>query len=264
MGSSSDKDISVGIGVSTLLCWITCLVIAITLYLVFFYTPIENARGIGQRILYVHIAAIWIALLALVIVMVFSIAYLITTLKKWDHGARASAELGLFFCTLGLITGSLWAKQVQHVWWTWDVRLTTIFVLWLMYLAYRLLRKAVKGERGVRSAAVFGIIMFFDIPFAYLSILWWQTSSPVPVLLEGIGPGGETKILTTLLGCVITFTFLFCYLWQHRVAIDRMEDELEDTRRTVVEHEQRMRDFLVENQDFIIEDYTFKEYEKHE
>lgn len=252
------------IGVSTLLCWITCLAGAISLYMMFFYAPIEKTLGIAQYIFYILVPSAWIALLALLIVMIASATYLITISKKWDNVARASAEIGTLFCTLVLSTGALWAKLVWNVWWTWNWQLTIMLVFWLIYAAYLMLRRSVKGERGARGAAVFGIIAFLDIPFVYFSIRWWRTQHPDPVIMGAEVSGLEPEMLTMLLVAVITFMFLFFYLFQHRVAIENMEDELETIRRTVAEHERNRRDVLIENQNFIIEDYTFKEYKKDE
>lgn len=251
-------------GISTLLCWMTCLAIAVTLYLMFFYAPMEKTMGRAQRIFYIHVPSAWITLLALFIVMLASAAYLITTSKRWDHIARASAETGTLFCTLALISGVLWAKPAWNVWWTWNWQLTIMLVLWLMYVVYLMLRRYMKGERGARGTAVFGIIAFLNIPFVYFSIRWWRTQHPEPVIIRVDGSGLEPEILTMLLVSVITFMFLFFYLFQHRVAIENMEDELETIRRTVAEHERNRHDVLIENQNFIIEDYVFKEYKKDE
>jgi len=256
------KEIFRKIGVSTLLCWLTCVAVAIALYLVFFYAPTEKATGAAQRILYVCVPCAWIAFLAFFIVMVASAVYLIIDVKKWDNIARASAEIGTLFCTLMLSTGILWAKSTWNEWWTWDLWLATALVLWLMYMGYLMLRKYVKGERGARGAAVFTIIAFFDIPFVYLSIRWWRTQHPAPVIIGVNGLELEPDMLTILLFSVIAFTFLFFYLLQHRATVEHMEDELEEIRQTVIEHEKNRHDVLIEDQDFIIEDYTFKEYKK--
>ncbi len=97
------------------------------------------------------------------------LVYLMTGNVRWDTWAYASAEIGTVFCTLVLITGPLWAKPVWNTWWTWDMRLTTTLILWLMYLGYLMLRSTIEGERGAKYAAVFGIIAFLDVPFVYFS-----------------------------------------------------------------------------------------------
>jgi heme exporter protein C len=251
------------LGVSMILCGITCCLLAISLYLVFFYAPTEQVMGDVQRIFYFHVSSAWIAFLAFFLVMVASIKYLRTNQRKWDVLAYASAEIGTLFCTVVLLTGPLWAKPVWNVWWTWDLRLTTTLVLWLMYMGYLLLRKYVEGERGAKYAAVFGIIAFLDVPFVYFSIRVWRTLHPAPVIMGGKGAGLAPEMLTTLLVCVITFMCLFAYLLQHRITIISIQDELEELRRTIAEREQDMRgDILIENENFIIEDYTCKEYQK--
>lgn len=254
-----------GIGKSTFLCWATCIALAGSLYMVFFYAPIEKTMGVAQRIFYFHVPSAWIAFLAFFIVMVASIAYLRTNLRKWDILAYASAEIGTLFCTIVLVTGTLWAKSAWNVWWTWDLRLTTTLVLWLMYAGYLMLRKYVEGERGAKYAAVFGIIAFLDVPCVYFSIRWWRTLHPRAVIMGERGAGLDPAMLTTLLVSLVAFMVFYWYLLQHRVAIERMEDDLEKVRRVIAdhEHEQNLRNHvLVENENFVIEDYTFKEYKK--
>jgi heme exporter protein C len=251
------------VGVSTMLCWLTCLLLAAALYMIFFYVPTEETMGIIQRIFYVHVPAAWNAFLAFFVVMAASVQYLRTSSPAWDRLARASAEIGVLFCTMVLVTGPLWAKPVWNVWWTWDLRLTTTLVLWLMYVAYLMLRQFVEGERGATFAAVFGIIAFIDVPFVYMSIRWWRTLHPAPVI-GGRGQSGlEAPMLVTLFVCVAAMTLVYIYLLQHRIAIGRMGHDLEDIRRTLTAYEQKTQpDVLIENEDFIIEEYTFQEYKK--
>ena len=234
---------------------------AVAIYMVFLYAPTEKSMGEVQRIFYFHVSSAWIAFLAFFIVMIASVGYLITGKTCWDMWAHSSAEVGTLFCTLILVTGPLWAKPVWNTWWTWDMRLTTSLILWLMYVGYLMLRAQVKGERGAKYAAVFGIIAFIDVPFVYFSIRWWRTLHPAPVIAGKAGSGLAPEMLMTLFFCLGTFLCLFIYLLQHRIALMQMNIELDAIRQVLFE-QHTQRDVLIENQNFVIEEYNFQEYRK--
>ncbi len=161
-----------------------------------------------------------------------------------------------------LLTGFLLAKSTWNVWWRWNVRLIITLVSCLMYLACLMFRRSVKEGRGTKFLAVFGIIAFFTIPFVLFAIRQWGTQYVEPLTMGLDIFEWEFEMLVTLLASVIMFMLLFFYLLQHRVTIEHMEDELERIRQTVAENERNRCDILVENQNFIIEDYVFKEYKK--
>jgi heme exporter protein C len=139
------------------------LLILIALFMVFVYVPTDKDMGIIQRIFYFHVPVAWIAFAAFFVTFLASIAYLVKRKPWWDFVASASAEIGLIFTTLVLITGSIWAKPIWGVWWTWDARLTSSLVLWLIYIAYFIVRAYVsEEERRFRYAAVIGIFGFID------------------------------------------------------------------------------------------------------
>ena len=116
------------------------------IWVVFVATPPETTMGVVQRIFYFHVPSAWIAFLAFFIVCIASVAYLRTAKDFWDTLALSSAEIGVLFTTLVLITGPLWARPVWNTWWTWDARLTTTLVLWLIYVAYLMLRSFVEDN----------------------------------------------------------------------------------------------------------------------
>ncbi|MBI2305036.1 MAG: cytochrome c biogenesis protein CcsA [Chloroflexi bacterium] len=199
----------------------------VTLYLVFLWVPTERFQGIVQRIFYFHVPPAWVAFLAFFIVFVGSILYLWRGEGRWDDLAYSSAELGVVFTTVTLITGSLWGKPIWGVWWTWDPRLTATAILWLIYIAYLMIRAYVAEEsRGARFAAVVGIVGFIDVPIVYLSIRWWRTLHPAPVVLtseEGLPPA----MLLTLIVSLVTFTALFIHLLFQRLSLRQMVAEVE-------------------------------------
>ncbi len=193
------------------------------LYLVFIYVPTEKTMGIVQRIFYFHVPVAWVAFLAFFIVFLGSIMYLWKRQSKWDVIARSSAEVGVVFATLVLITGSIWAKPIWGVWWTWEPRLTTALVLWLIYVAYLIVPSfAAEESRGARFAAVVGIVGFIDVPIVALAITLWRTQHPGPVIFQG---GLAPAMLLTLLVCLAAFTTLFSLLLIQSVSIKN--DEIE-------------------------------------
>ncbi len=203
---------------------VSALLMVTALYMVFIYVPTEATMGIVQRIFYLMVPMGWLALLSFLIVFVGSILYLAKRDIKWDTIAYCSAEVGLVFTTLALIVGSLWARPVWGVWWTWEPRLTATLVLWLIYLAYLIVRSYVAEEgRRARFAAVIGIIGFIDIPIVILSTTLWRGIHPGPVIFEG---GLDPAMLQTLLVSITAFTVLFFYLLKERVSIKIVEAEL--------------------------------------
>ena len=194
------------------------------LYLVFIYVPTEETMGIVQRIFYFHVPVAWVAFLAFFIVFLGSILYLWKRESKWDVIASSSAEVGVVFTTLVLITGSIWAKPIWGVWWTWEPRLTTALVLWLIYIAYLTVRSfATDEQRGARFAAVVGIVGFIDVPIVALAITLWRTQHPGPVIFQG---GLTPPMLLTLIVCVAAFTTLYSLLLMQRVSMKNDEIEI--------------------------------------
>jgi len=200
------------------------VLMVIALYLVFVYVPTEKEMGIVQRIFYLMVPLGWLSLLAFLIVFIGSILYLAKRESKWDILASSSAEIGIVFTTLALITGSIWAKPIWGVWWTWEPRLTATLVLWLVYLAYLIVRSyATDEQRGARFAAVVGIVGFIDIPIVALATTLWRGMHPGPIIFQGgLGPA----MLLTLLVSIAAFTFLYSVLLIQKVSMKNDEMEM--------------------------------------
>lgn len=197
---------------------------------IFIYVPTEQTEGAVQRIMYFHVPCAWIAFFAFFVVFLCSILFLWKKEREWDIYAHASAEIGIVFCSLVLITGPIWAKPVWGQWWVWDARLTSTLVLWLIYVAYLMLRaQSEAGSTRARYAAVIGIVGFLDIPLIHFSVLWWRTFHPQPKLItaEGIGTGMDTSMLVTLAISLGAFTLLYFMLMSLRVRIEKMKDEID-------------------------------------
>jgi heme exporter protein C len=164
------------------------LLLAAASYAALIWAPTEATMGPIQRIFYFHVASAWSGFISFIMVFIGSVAYLRTRALKWDWLSVASAEVGVAFFTIVLVTGPIWAKPVWGIWWTWDARLTSSFLLWVLFVSYLILRTLIdEPERRALVAAVFGIFATLDIPLVYFSIWWFRTQHPQPV----VGDGGK-------------------------------------------------------------------------
>jgi len=189
--------------------------------------PREATQGNVQRIMYLHVPSVWVAYLAFGVVLVASIVYLVRRAESADRLAHASAEVGVLFTGLTIATGSIWGKPTWGTWWTWDARLTSVSILFVMYLGYLLLRGMVDDrERGARFAAVLGIVAAFNIPLVHFSVLWWRTLHQPPSLM-GPGPPMAGIFKATLLVNFVAFTLLYIYFATKRARLLRLEAEAE-------------------------------------
>lgn len=195
--------------------------------------PTEAVMGDVQRIFYFHMPSAWVALgPAFTVVFVCSIIYLVKRDLKFDRIAGASAEIGVMFTTITLLTGPLWARPIWGAYWTWDPRLTTTLVLWFIYVAYLMLRSSTpEGHKRARLSAVFGIVGWIDVPIVFMSIRWWRTIHPT--LINGEGMQMDPTMQGALMFALGAFTLLYVYLLIVRVRqidlgsrVDRMRQQL--------------------------------------
>ena len=203
---------------------------AITLYMVFFWVPTEANLGVSQRIFYFHVPLGIIGLIAIVVVAIASAMFLLRGDRRWDDLAHSVAELGMIFATLILVTGAIWAKPVWGVWWTWDPKLTTTLILWFIYAAYLMLRAyGPKGIQQARYAAVIALVGAIDAPIIYYVTEIWRNAHPDLV----IGPLAESDALAprmtvALLVSMVAFIVLFTYMAMERYSLRRSEGRLDE------------------------------------
>ena len=147
----------------------------------------------------------------------------------------------MVFCTLVLVTGPIWARPVWGTWWTWDARLTTTLILWLIYAAYLMLRTmSGTADEGARYAAVLGIVGAIDIPIINRSVYWWRTIHPAVLITRQGGSGlGDPRMQATFGVCMLAFLLLFMWLIWVRYESARLRDALEDLRQQVLAPEPR-------------------------
>ena len=208
------------------------LLLAVAGYCALFVAPTEATMGLIQRIFYFHVPFGWSAFVAFAISFVSSIAYLRTRAPKWDWLAVSSAEVGVPFVTVMLVTGPIWAHPVWGIWWTWDARLTSTFVLWLLYVSYLLLRTLIEEpDRRALLSALFGIFAFIDVPLVYGSIRWWRTQHPQPVILGAPGSGLHPAMRAVLFFCWIAMLGLMALLLRQRYQLEALRAEFDIVRR---------------------------------
>ena len=205
---------------------------------IFLKLPIEASQGFPQKIMYLHVPSVITTYLAFFVVFIFSIAYLWKRELVFDQIAKASAEVGLVFCALVLLTGAIWGKPTWGTYWVWDARLTTTLLLFLIFMGYFLLRMSVNDrDKEARLASVLGIIGFLDIPIIHKSVEWWRTLHQPSTLFKV--DSGEAKpsmpsellypLLATIFVMLAFYLFLLLLRFQTEKRIDTLNQLLAET-----------------------------------
>ena len=196
---------------------------------IFLIAPTEATMGDAQRILYVHVAVAWLALLGFIVMAATGLMYLLRRDLAWDHWSQAAAELGWLCCSLTLVTGSLWAHAAWNTWWTWDPRLVTSFALWAMYCGVLMVRSNVDDpHRRARLGAVLALLGVLDVPLVALATRWFRG-------IHSVSPSMEPSMRAVLLLSIIGFSALFVLLFMRRRTQLRLESAVETLRRQTYE-----------------------------
>ena len=206
--------------------WLAALGLLAGLAMGFGVAPKDAVQGNVQRIMYVHVPSILTAYLAFALVLIASLGYLFTRRTGWDRLAHSAGEIGVVFTGLTLVTGSIWGKPTWGTWWTWDARLTSTAILFLIYVGYLLLRGMVEDrEQGARYAAVVGIIGALNIPIVHFSVSWWRTlHQPSTLLGPGPAPIGPPMRAAWVVN-QIAFILLYAYFVTKAARLRRLEEE---------------------------------------
>src|ERR1700675_4727137 len=192
---------------------LTAILLSYALYMALIGAPTEQTMGDVQRIFYYHVPSAWTAFTLFLINFVASILYLIRRKPGADIVALVSAEVGVVFCTVVLVTGPIWARPVWGIWWApGDIRLTSTLVLWLIYVSYLILRRFFDSAQTQKLAAALPVFGALDVPLVYFSIWFFRTQHPQPV----IGGGGsmDPKMFNVLMiswTAFLFFAFLVCW-----------------------------------------------------
>ena len=210
--------------------WLTLLGLAATAVFALAVVPADAEQGDVQRLMYVHVPAAWLAFLSFGVVFLASVAYLRTGRIRWDRIAVASAEIGVLFCVLTLILGSLWGRPVWGTWWTWDPRLTTTVVLLLIYVGYLSLRNVADSpSRRAHWSAVVGVVGFVDVPIVHMSVVWWRSLHQEATVIRPGAPTMDPSMLVALLLGTVAFSVAYGYLMTVRLRVGRLEDHAAST-----------------------------------
>jgi heme exporter protein C len=210
-----------------ILAVLTAALLSYALYQALVVAPTEQTMGDVQRIFYYHVPSAWTAFILFSINFVASVAYLIRRSNKADMVALVTAEVGVVFCTVVLVTGPIWARPVWGIWWTWDLRLTLTLVLWLIYVSYLVLRRFSSSGQTPLLAAVLAIFGALDVPLVYFSIWFFRTQHPQPV----IGGGGsiDPRMLHVLLINWLSFSCFAALVCWSRYRLEVLRREVDET-----------------------------------
>jgi heme exporter protein C len=208
------------------------LLLAAAAYAAFFIAPTDSRQGVIYRIIFLHVPSAWTGLVAFFVCFVANIAYVLRRDAKWDWIGVSGAEVGLAFTSVVLISGPIWAHPVWGIWWTWDARLTSTFVLWLLYVAYLMLRTLVEEpDRRALLSALFGIFAFIDVPLVFGSIRWWRTQHPQPVIMGEPGSGLDPTMRAVLFFSWLPMLALMVLLMRARYRLEAMRGDFDIVRR---------------------------------
>lgn len=199
------------------------LLMLVAAAMIFIYAPEDYLQKEPQRIFYLHVSTAIAAFVCFAVVLVASGIYLRKESAAADRLARAAALVGVVLTTVTLVMGSIYAKAIWGVFWTWDARLTSTLVLWIIYAGYLLLRSlAEPGRQAARFAAVVGIFGFVDVPIVYFSVTWWRTQHPGPVIVSDALP---PQMLLTFLVTMACTLFLAAVMVAIRYRIETLQDQ---------------------------------------
>jgi heme exporter protein C len=203
--------------------WALAIVlVAISLWAVVARAPVEVQMGIVQKIVYIHVPSAITTLVAFGLTFAASIAYLATRSWIWDAIAASACEVGMVFATVVLVSGPLWARSAWNTWWTWEPRLTTFLILWILYGGYHVVRASV-GQSSKRTiSAVLGIILFVNLPIVWKSVEWWRGSlHPRAVTMTG-------DMRQTLLLSMAAWLVFFLAAFQERLRLESLRHAAEE------------------------------------
>jgi heme exporter protein C len=197
---------------------VTLILLGIGLYLAFFVAPPDYQQGDTVKIMFIHVPAAWLGMFGYVLIAVAALGTLIWRHPLADVAAKTAAPIGATFTFVALVTGSLWGKPMWGTYWVWDARLTSVLVLFLLYLGLLALWQAIEEPgRAGRAAAILALVGAVNVPIIHYSVVWWNTlHQPASVFRVG-GPSIDPSLLAPLLVMALAFTLLFILL--HLISI---------------------------------------------
>lgn len=210
------------------------IAVGVGLYFAFVFAPTEATMGSIQRIFYFHMGSNAASLTSIIIAAVTGALFLKTGKAKYDRVSYSCMELGVLFGAISLATGMIWARPIWGTWWTWEARLTSFLILWLVYVSYMMLRMSARDDVAVaRIAAVFTFLGAIDVPFIIIAPRLWKGLHPV---LFGTDAGGEftfnisPNMLIALAVCIVAVLLLYFYLLVQRTKLAKLESDVAELR----------------------------------
>jgi len=216
----------------TLFAAVAVGLVACAAYAAFYVAPEERTMGAIQRIFYLHASSAWAGETTFFFCFVANLLYIWRRKPQYDWLGVTCAEVGAAFITVVLLTGPIWAKPVWGIWWTWDARLTSTFVLWILYICYLLLRTLLdEPDRRALLSALFGVFAFIDVPIVFGAIRWWRTQHPAPVIMGGEGSGLDPVMKKVFFANVLAMHILALFLIVERYLLEKSKHHVELLRR---------------------------------
>jgi heme exporter protein C len=193
--------------------------VLVSLWAVRYVAPVEEQMGVVQKIFYIHVPSAMATLIGFGITFGASIAYLATKQWHWDAIAASACEVALLFATVVLVTGPLWARSAWNTWWTWEPRLTSFLILWLLYAGYHVVRASVSDSSRRTISSVLGIVLFVNLPIVWKAVEWWRGSlHPRHVVMT-------PEMRTTLLLSMAAWLVFFAAAFQTRLRLEWLREE---------------------------------------
>lgn len=235
---------------ASLLNWLSLIAMCILMLMIFFYAPTERTMGYVQRIFYFHVGTAWVASITFFVALIAGITYLWKRWKNADLVSLASVEIGVAFVTMTIVSGAVWGKPAWNTWWIWSPRLTSITILWLVYIAYFILRSVIDNEETRRRfSAVYVIAGFVTVIITYSSIRILRDIHPVMFggaleSAQGMEQGlqefsglDSARMETTLLVAMISFSILYIAWMANRIKFEHMRSKLNSVRMQILANE---------------------------
>ena len=216
---------------------LTAILLGAGLYLAFFVAPPDYQQGETVRIMFVHVPAAWLAMFGYLLIAVASLGTLIWRHPLADVAAKAAVPVGATFTFIALVTGSLWGKPMWGAYWVWDARLTSMLVLFLLYLGLAALWQAIEEPgRAGRAAAILALVGIINIPIIKFSVDWWNTLHQPASVVRLDGPSIDPSMLAPLAVMAVAFTLIFVLLHLIAMRAEILRRRVHAMQRTQVEH----------------------------
>lgn len=214
--------------ISNGLAILTAIMLSVSIYMIFVYAPLEKVMGWPQKIFYFHVPIAIACYIGFFITFVGSVGYLWTKNMAWDRFAVSGAEVGVVFATLMLITGMIWGKPIWGAYWTWDPRLTTSFILWLIFVGYLILRTRVDDDiMRAKYAAVMGIVGYADVPLVHWSVKLWSRGIHPVLEKTSTDSGMHPDMFTAFKVSFVAILLLFLLIFIQRVRVEFLSAEVD-------------------------------------